>query len=58
MLIMNIEMGRIILLNKKYPERGRNAASSVPQVSVNGVSINVGFVHVPLVLCNNFMPCS
>jgi hypothetical protein len=57
---MNVEMGRIILLRikKKYPEGGRNAASSVPQVSVNGVSINVSFVHMLLVLCNNFMPCS
>jgi len=50
---MNVEM-RIILLRIKKNQKGeRNAASSVPQVSVNGVSINVSFVHVlhVIILC-------
>ena len=46
MLIVNVEVRRIILLRIKNPEGGRNAASSVPQVFVNGVSINVSSVHV------------
>jgi hypothetical protein len=57
---MNVEMRRIILLRikKNTQKGGRNAASSVPQVTVNGVSINVSFVHVQHVLCNDIVPWS